>query len=203
MVSVPDTSRVSPMVEPLSRPYRSNAKVLRARLQEQDRSDDLRHQPTDYALRLRLVPARVRVLEEQPDALAALLPGPVVARRREGQVAQDTLIQRPPDRPRCLYALGDDRLAVGSRADQSIRGRLLPIAQHFDRVRHARAVRECDPGVHGRVPAELTPEDRAGSRSEEHTSELQSPCNLVCRLLLEKKKKKNTGIHYHSFKVRT
>src|SRR5256885_6210780 len=30
---------------------------------------------------------------------------------------------------------------------------------------------------------------RAG-RSEEHTSELQSPCNLVCRLLLEKKKKK-------------
>src|SRR5256885_7436046 len=31
-------------------------------------------------------------------------------------------------------------------------------------------------------------------RSEEHTSELQSPCNLVCRLLLEKKKKQ-----YHSF----
>src|SRR2546426_9010308 len=28
-----------------------------------------------------------------------------------------------------------------------------------------------------------------GERSEEHTSELQSPCNLVCRLLLEKKKK--------------
>src|SRR5256885_10747036 len=27
------------------------------------------------------------------------------------------------------------------------------------------------------------------ARSEEHTSELQSPCNLVCRLLLEKKKK--------------
>src|SRR5256885_10929460 len=30
--------------------------------------------------------------------------------------------------------------------------------------------------------------DTANSRSEEHTSELQSPCNLVCRLLLEKKK---------------
>src|SRR2546426_4723699 len=29
---------------------------------------------------------------------------------------------------------------------------------------------------------------RGGARSEEHTSELQSPCNLVCRLLLEKKK---------------
>src|SRR2546426_8289132 len=31
------------------------------------------------------------------------------------------------------------------------------------------------------------------TRSEEHTSELQSPCNLVCRLLLEKKKKKPTS----------
>src|SRR5256885_4791862 len=31
---------------------------------------------------------------------------------------------------------------------------------------------------------------RRRSRSEEHTSELQSPCNLVCRLLLEKKKKR-------------
>src|SRR6266446_10459756 len=30
---------------------------------------------------------------------------------------------------------------------------------------------------------------RVDLRSEEHTSELQSPCNLVCRLLLEKKKK--------------
>src|SRR5205807_10362742 len=30
----------------------------------------------------------------------------------------------------------------------------------------------------------------AATRSEEHTSELQSPCNLVCRLLLEKKKTK-------------
>src|SRR5256885_10828201 len=30
-------------------------------------------------------------------------------------------------------------------------------------------------------------------RSEEHTSELQSPCNLVCRLLLEKKKKPPSG----------
>src|SRR5256885_11829280 len=37
-------------------------------------------------------------------------------------------------------------------------------------------------------------------RSEEHTSELQSPCNLVCRLLLEKKKnnKSTTLRHYSS-----
>src|SRR2546426_6231662 len=32
------------------------------------------------------------------------------------------------------------------------------------------------------------PADELALRSEEHTSELQSPCNLVCRLLLEKKK---------------
>src|SRR5256885_4395482 len=37
---------------------------------------------------------------------------------------------------------------------------------------------------------------RATSRSEEHTSELQSPCNLVCRLLLEKKKNINRHAHY-------
>src|SRR5256885_8719482 len=35
-----------------------------------------------------------------------------------------------------------------------------------------------------------------GSRSEEHTSELQSPCNLVCRLLLEKKKHNYLHIHH-------
>src|SRR2546426_6379985 len=33
-------------------------------------------------------------------------------------------------------------------------------------------------------------------RSEEHTSELQSPCNLVCRLLLEKKKKNNATTNF-------
>src|SRR2546426_7554346 len=38
------------------------------------------------------------------------------------------------------------------------------------------------------VPHECT--QREQCRSEEHTSELQSPCNLVCRLLLEKKKNK-------------
>src|SRR5256885_4070116 len=36
------------------------------------------------------------------------------------------------------------------------------------------------------------------ARSEEHTSELQSPCNLVCRLLLEKKKKRQQTDAYLS-----
>src|SRR5256885_9177874 len=38
------------------------------------------------------------------------------------------------------------------------------------------------------LPAKEVQRLACGSRSEEHTSELQSPCNLVCRLLLEKKK---------------
>src|SRR5258708_21481630 len=52
---------------------------------------------------------------------------------------------------------------------------------HPTRVRRRRRVNEARDGlpVHG------------ASRSEEHTSELQSPDHLVCRLLLEKKKKKN------------
>src|SRR3989454_5404158 len=43
-----------------------------------------------------------------------------------------------------------------------------------------------------RAPSPLMSEPTSGvnGRSEEHTSELQSPCNLVCRLLLEKKKKR-------------
>src|SRR5256885_6880212 len=40
------------------------------------------------------------------------------------------------------------------------------------------------------------PKQSGSFRSEEHTSELQSPCNLVCRLLLEKKK--NVSMPRHS-----
>src|SRR2546427_6460080 len=39
-----------------------------------------------------------------------------------------------------------------------------------------------------------TSQDRVAVRSEEHTSELQSQSNLVCRLLLEKKKKNNMNL---------
>src|SRR5256885_3783754 len=47
------------------------------------------------------------------------------------------------------------------------------------------------PALGGRpscLRARLFPRAEDRGRSEEHTSELQSPCNLVCRLLLEKKK---------------
>src|SRR5205807_9827129 len=66
---------------------------------------------------------------------------------------------------------------------------------------HPRAREACrsdtrDPCDRGSPPCRATPlsEPRrrqwpsGRGRSEEHTSELQSPCNLVCRLLLEKKK---------------
>src|SRR5256885_12359109 len=46
----------------------------------------------------------------------------------------------------------------------------------------------CVPGERGdRCARSLARQNLGTIRSEEHTSELQSPCNLVCRLLLEKK----------------
>src|SRR5256885_17084636 len=62
-------------------------------------------------------------------------------------------------------------------------------------VEHGQALpRKMDAGPDGPATAVARAAGRgaalcqAHSRSEEHTSELQSPCNLVCRLLLEKKK---------------
>src|SRR2546430_9993140 len=49
------------------------------------------------------------------------------------------------------------------------------------------------PYAHPRMASEYD-----GPRSEEHTSELQSQSNLVCRLLLEKKKKRLTQLYSHS-----
>src|SRR5256885_11115809 len=51
------------------------------------------------------------------------------------------------------------------------------------------------PGFNPPMEAPTIPgQARRGQRSEEHTSELQSPCNIVCRLLLEKKKKRADGV---------
>src|SRR5260370_38228568 len=49
-----------------------------------------------------------------------------------------------------------------------------------------------DGAAAGRCSGRSHPRAARSARSEEHTSELQSHLNLVCRLLLEKKKKKNT-----------
>src|SRR5205807_6550747 len=64
------------------------------------------------------------------------------------------------------------------------RGRDARRGARADRARPERGI------FHGDARAR---QRRARHRSEEHTSELQSPCNLVCRLLLEKKKKKKVS----------
>src|SRR5258708_31898254 len=57
--------------------------------------------------------------------------------------------------------------------------------------------RFCADGYPGSSPRRLPGNSsRRRSRSEEHTSELQSPDHLVCRLLLEKKKKSTNSIEY-------
>src|SRR5256885_8994538 len=67
----------------------------------------------------------------------------------------------------------------------------------FEQMRNGRCVGEIVDGgdafdvalLHCDVKRIAAINDLTDTRSEEHTSELQSPCNLVCRLLLEKKKK--------------
>src|SRR5260370_31979382 len=66
---------------------------------------------------------------------------------------------------------------------------LLRLARDWDSVE---SVSGRDPGTRAELRGERGRELPGGHpRSEEHTSELQSHLNLVCRLLLEKKKKKN------------
>src|SRR2546426_2141655 len=85
--------------------------------------------------------------------------------------------QRPPNRSPLPAKQGNRR-----RAD---RPRLMPVRR--------RRRRQPTPGDLPRETQAVEPQrvvfaEPGRKRSEEHTSELQSPCNLVCRLLLEKKK---------------
>src|SRR5256885_8651477 len=82
-----------------------------------------------------------------------------------------------------LEAVGADRDLPRARRPEEIGGK--PRARHSAGTTSPAAVcklRFCLPRA--------TLDVSATTRSEEHTSELQSPCNLVCRLLLEKKKHK-------------
>src|SRR5256885_6591777 len=90
------------------------------------------------------------------------------------------MIRRPPRSTLFPYTTLFRSLGRQNRAQP--REALVEIAVHqhvvvFDPVRDF---------LRGVAQAEEIPH-----RSEEHTSELQSPCNLVCRLLLEKKKQQN------------
>src|SRR2546426_3801251 len=79
----------------------------------------------------------------------------------------------------------------------SVRWKMAPFAARFDvRIRSATWSSERP----FRDPSSRATK-RTAWRSEEHTSELQSPCNLVCRLLLEKKKKhtyKTVIVQHHT-----
>src|SRR2546427_3438325 len=91
-----------------------------------------------------------------------------------------------------VRARGRHRMPMaGNRADRPAglpgRARLL---SYGNRAAHA-LFRRANRGVRGNVGCvQEDDDDRFSWRSEEHTSELQSQSNLVCRLLLEKKKKK-------------
>src|SRR5258708_23074079 len=64
------------------------------------------------------------------------------------------------------------------------RSTLFPYTTLFRSVQHTQRIGRCTLGWCSRQALRTTP-----GRSEEHTSELQSPDHLVCRLLLEKKKR--------------
>src|SRR5205807_10335040 len=106
-------------------------------------------------------------------------------------LASPTLLALAPRRPSpTLFPYTTlFRSAPGHQAGERARRRGARWGEPGRRRRQGRRLR-AGPGGRGerrrgrRAPAG----DRRVRRSEEHTSELQSPCNLVCRLLLEKKK---------------
>src|SRR2546426_3308504 len=63
------------------------------------------------------------------------------------------------------------------------------VADHFKTRNAEGGTRNSRVGVEQPMPLHQKRVPLHDGRSEEHTSELQSPCNLVCRLLLEKKKR--------------
>src|SRR3989454_6228076 len=77
-------------------------------------------------------------------------------------------------------------LYVGTDVNESNLARIRP-RQPAEIVLEAHPAR-----VYKGYMSQIIPSADRQKRSEEHTSELQSPCNLVCRLLLEKKKQKHT-----------
>src|SRR2546426_1919719 len=100
------------------------------------------------------------------------------------------MIRRPPRSPLFPYTTLSGSVGEVTAVRRQPAIELLPIAPLLverdelhaalaDAALEVTAARRQQPPLGGVVPAR---------RSEEHTSELQSPCNLVCRLLLEKKK---------------
>src|SRR2546430_9224783 len=81
-------------------------------------------------------------------------------------------------------------LSPGSADTYDLYGRMLSaLVRHDEAIAMVRRAQELDPLAHRT--------DVASTRSEEHTSELQSQSNLVCRLLLEKKKNNSASYISH------
>src|SRR5258708_27303250 len=102
------------------------------------------------------------------------------------------MIRRPPRSTLFPYTtlFRSDRHREGQDADREV-----PDGGGGARGRHANGVLRAErPAARGGGAGPLAGEQGGGAaeggRSEEHTSELQSPDHLVCRLLLEKKKTK-------------
>src|SRR5256885_4621746 len=74
------------------------------------------------------------------------------------------------------------------------RSTLFPYTTLFRSGSRGRGVADVVRAGRRRPPPPAAQRRPSRARSEEHTSELQSPCNLVCRLLLEKKKKQMTYV---------
>src|SRR5256885_4614329 len=96
------------------------------------------------------------------------------------------MIRRPPRSTLFPYTT----LFRSVRRDVDAFAHLRMIVAHLigDRLGKLLRIAVAGESFHERVTQRIDRPSHA--RSEEHTSELQSPCNLVCRLLLEKKKQK-------------
>src|SRR2546426_7667232 len=88
------------------------------------------------------------------------------------------MIRRPPRSTLFPYTTSSDLAYADTSFKSEISNSLRSMPTHSIRQHIRRDVTE-----------------RVRCRSEEHTSELQSPCNLVCRLLLEKKKNERPCSH--------
>src|SRR5258708_26892073 len=96
------------------------------------------------------------------------------------------MIRRPPRSTLFPYTTLFRSVFADDRATESTAA----FADQFARGRSA-GVERNHPDGHGQGARGTSARKLIGERSEEHTSELQSPDHLVCRLLLEKKKKQH------------
>src|SRR5690348_18111683 len=101
------------------------------------------------------------------------------------------MIRRPPRSTLFPYTTlfrSDDKPAAATKKAAPKKSNLAPALQELVSYIYAEATNALTTTVAAKITA-----NGIETRSEEHTSELQSPVHLVCRLLLEKKK--NTNKH--------